>query len=123
MKRLRLILGVVVGFLCISTALLMEGGHLSQVYAITAIIMTIGSTFCLTFLAISRPKTAKLIWARNCLFGLSVGAEFLNIQKVMNVMDQPEFMGPGIAVALISLLYGAAGGIVLKCWQTSISEP
>jgi flagellar motor component MotA len=135
MVFLRQILFISVGIALILTGMLMEGGHVSSVLQLTAALVVFGGT--LGYLIASFPFKVHAMAFRAALTkedfdesslrlcetyyqGMgdalvstaSVGS-ILGLIHVMNYLDNPDAIGPGIAVAFVAQLYGFGGKFLI----------
>lgn len=124
----RMLLGAGLGVGVMLLALLLEGGHLSSVIGPTSAFLVLGGTAGAMIMAyplrvIARsfrialgretPEPKDLVLGQKCF--ATMGQYFVmtgiigtvvGLIHVMENLDRPERIGPGIAVAFLTMLYG-----------------
>lgn len=128
MQTLRLAFGLAVGLGLMLAGLLLEGGHVSSLVSPAAAILVLGGglgsaiianpfahfghALKVVFLAAKRPKAeadgAARIYAafgKGAFLSGFLGAVLGAIHVFAN-LDKPEFIGPGVALAFVSIAYG-----------------
>lgn len=128
MKKFRNIAGLALGAGLILAGMLLEGGHLSSICQFTAFLMVMGPVFGfalmaypLSFLKVgmrilftgnigSAAQNAQVRQAFTQLGKVAIIAAFISafigMAHVFDHLNSPDQIGPGVAVAFVSLLYG-----------------
>lgn len=132
----RMICGLLTGLGCIYGGMILEGGHFSSTVQLTAFLLVFGGTFGVLvmvyppryhmksyFLALtnatgtsSEVQIARSFFTTmgNAFVTMGIVGSLLGLIHVMENLDQPEMIGPGIAVAFVSLFYGFMGRLFLS---------
>jgi flagellar motor component MotA len=120
----RRLAGLGIMAVCLAGGLILQGGHLSSVMQLTSFIIVAGGILAARIVGFpfSSPTShtgaarRRSAMARAAI-GAGVAGMIFGIVHAMTNLHTPDLIGPGLAVALVSLVYGSLLWLIFKAGE------